>query len=93
MQLKRQKQLLAKENSSSHSSSSSSSSSSNSLLKKALLASSSTSPDFPSYLKSNLENTKPKQSLSRQEKQVVWVQVQSQLYQRLGLDWEADELI
>ncbi|ANB13142.1 Std1p [Sugiyamaella lignohabitans] len=86
MQLKRQKQALAKETSS-HSSSS------NSLLKKALLASSSTSPDFPSYLKNNMNSQKPKPSLTRHEKQVVWVQVQSQLYQRLGLDWEADELV
>lgn len=57
------------------------------LLKKALLTSSSTSPDFPSYLKPS------KPSLSRQEKQQVWVQVQTKLYRRLGLDWEADDLI
>ncbi|KAA8915701.1 hypothetical protein TRICI_002144 [Trichomonascus ciferrii] len=57
------------------------------LLKKALLTSSSTSPDFPSYLRPS------KPSLSRQEKQQVWVQVQTKLYRRLGLDWEADDLI
>jgi len=63
-----------------------------SLLKKALLASSSTSPDFPSYLAT--KPAKPRSlSLSRQEKQSIWVQVQTELYERLGLDWEADELV
>jgi len=63
-----------------------------SLLKKALLASSATSPDFPSYLAA--KPAKPKSmSLSRQEKQQIWVQVQTELYDRLGLDWDADELV
>lgn len=62
---------------------------SNSLLKKALLTSSSTSPDFPSYFKAHLHNGKP--GLSRSEKQTVWVSVQKKLYDRLGLDWEADD--
>ena len=61
--------------------------SSSSLLKKAILTSCSTSPDFPSYLRS-----KPKVSLSKTEKQSIWIQVQSNLYKRLGLDWEADKL-
>jgi STD1/MTH1 len=62
--------------------------SSTSLLKKALLTSSSTSPDFPSYLKPQLSS---KHSLTRSEKQTVWVAVQKKLYERLGLDWEADD--
>lgn len=59
------------------------------LLKKALLTSSSTSPDFPSCFKNS--NNKP--TLSKQEKHQVWVQVQTKLYRRLGLDWEADDII
>jgi hypothetical protein len=77
--LKKQKQQQMESNSNS----------SNSLLKKALLTSSSTSPDFPSYFKSHLNNGKA--GLSRSEKQTVWVSVQKKLYDRLGLDWEADD--
>jgi len=99
--IKRQKRLQSSTTSSQSSSLTSSSishhspsSSPPSLLKQALLASSSTSPDFPSYLKpKSASTTRQKISLSREEKQRIWVQVQSQLYRRLGLDWEADELV
>lgn len=67
---------------------------SNSLLKRAILASASTSPESSivscqccNYLASR------KISLSRQEKQTIWITVQTQLYKRLGLDWEADKLV
>ncbi|CAN6628713.1 hypothetical protein TRVA0_011S03356 [Trichomonascus vanleenenianus] len=68
---------------------------SNSLLKKAIVTSASTSPDFPSYLRNKMmpgsAPVAPKVSLSRQDKQQVWTQVQSRLYARLGLDWETDD--
>lgn len=71
--------------------------SSSPLLKKALLTSLSTSPDFPpAFLNGgNAEHAAHKKtvSLSRAEKQKIWVQVQTELYARLGLNWEADELI
>lgn len=60
------------------------------LLKKAILTSLSTSPDFPSQ---QSVPAPAKVSLSRAEKQQIWVQVQTELYARLGLNWEADELV
>ena len=75
------------------------------LLKQAILTSLSTSPDFPSaFLPSSsatgtTEHSRSKSSsnklvsLSRAEKQQIWVHVQNDLYARLGLNWEADELI
>lgn len=65
---------------------------SQSLLKKALLTACSTSPDAPSYLRQQAKAPK-RAHLSRNEKQAVWVNVQTKLYSKLGLDWEADELI
>lgn len=62
------------------------SSNSSTLLKKALLTSLSTSPDFPS------KHRPHKVSLSRREKHQIWVQVQTRLYARLGLDWQPDDL-
>lgn len=58
------------------------------LLRQALLAS---APELPPELKNSIASKRV--SLSQQEKQTIWVQVQSQLYRRLGLDWEADELV
>jgi hypothetical protein len=58
------------------------------LLRQALLAS---APEIPPELKHSMAHKRV--SLSQQEKQTIWVQVQSQLYRRLGLDWEADELV
>lgn len=72
------------------------------LLKKAILTSLSTSPDFPSVFLSNNnsygeymihQQQKKSVSLTRFEKQKIWVQVQTDLYARLGLNWEADELV
>lgn len=69
------------------------------LLKKAILTSLSGSPDFPSSLESAAATAttpaaKPKKaSLSRLEKQSIWVKVQTDLYKRLGLNWQPDELV
>lgn len=60
------------------------------LLKKAILTSLSTSPK---YNVSASSNSKIKASLTRFEKQQIWVNVQSNLYKRLGLNWLPDELV
>lgn len=62
------------------------------LLRQAIMTSLSTSPNVPAYLRDRLLNShKKKQSLSLEEKQTLWVQVQTNLYQRLGLDWHPDQ--
>lgn len=58
------------------------------LLKRAIMTRLSTSPDYK-----EMNGPVAKVSLSRTEKQQIWVHVQTELYARLGLDWEADELI
>lgn len=68
------------------------------LLKKAILTSLSTSPDFPTALDHHHHQQQPQRkpasvSLTRQEKQQIWVQVQTELYARLGLNWQPDELV
>lgn len=63
------------------------------LLRKALLAS---SPGLQSQMESaKSKHSAPKQkvTLSKTEKQHIWVKVQSDLYARLGLNWQPDELI
>lgn len=68
------------------------------LLKKAILTNlMSTSPEFNKHIttsnSSSSASISAKVSLSRTEKQQIWVHVQTELYARLGLNWEADELI
>lgn len=70
------------------------------LLKQAILTRLSTSPDYSSMLNSRggiqhqpVAKPKVSTSLTRQEKQRIWVDVQAQLYARLGLNWLPDELI
>lgn len=68
------------------------------LLKQAIMTSLSVSPDFSSSLDSissasSADSSKKKASLSRLEKQQIWVTVQTLLYKRLGLNWQADELV
>lgn len=79
---------------------------STSLLKRAILTAVSTSPETiicqccsaagvaaVERQREQQQQLTKKVSLSRQEKQTVWVTVQTQLYKRLGLDWEADKLV
>ncbi|KAF5095967.1 hypothetical protein D0Z03_001710 [Geotrichum reessii] len=66
------------------------------LLKKAIMTHlMSTSPEFNKHITNNTSSalSSSKVSLSRMEKQQIWVHVQTELYARLGLNWEADELI
>lgn len=68
------------------------------LLKKALLTCLSTSPKYassplPTAPDVSSQPSKARVSLSRLEKQQIWVNVQAALYQRLGLNWKPDELI
>lgn len=64
------------------------------LLKKALLTSISTFPKNNSSSNTASPSTpKVKVSLTRLEKQQIWVNVQSELYKRLGLNWQPDELV
>lgn len=66
------------------------------LLKQALMTRLSTSPEFASLQNQHnhqLQMQAKKVSLSRTEKQQLWVTVQTKLYKRLGLDWQPDELV